>query len=75
MVERLKRIAKHMGKSPGQVALRWLLDTPGVGAVLFGAKRPEQVTENAAAAEDWRLSAEDYHELDARECQNVRRAA
>jgi myo-inositol catabolism protein IolS len=62
-VERLRAVATSIGRTPAQVALRWLLDTPGVCAVLFGAKRPTQVDENVASA-GWRLSASDYQALD-----------
>ncbi|QDS99800.1 aldo/keto reductase [Adhaeretor mobilis] len=63
LVEQLQLIAGRIGRTPGQVAMRWLLDTPGVGAVLFGAKTPEQVRENAAVAEGWKLEPSDYKTL------------
>lgn len=62
LVDRLKRIAGELGKSPAQTAVRWLLDTPGVGSVLFGAKTARQVDENLGAA-GWRLPADAYNEL------------
>ena len=43
--------------------MRWLMDTPGVGCVLFGAKNSQQVKENATTASGWRLSPEDYQYL------------
>lgn len=58
----VKEVARRVGKTPAQVALRWLLQSPGVGAVLFGAKRPSQVEENCSAA-DWRLDDADYQTL------------
>jgi aryl-alcohol dehydrogenase-like predicted oxidoreductase len=33
-----------------QLAIAWTLATDGVSAAIIGATRPEQVTENAAAA-------------------------
>jgi aryl-alcohol dehydrogenase-like predicted oxidoreductase len=36
------------GWSLPEVALRWLIDTPGVTAVIPGARNPDQVTRNAA---------------------------
>jgi len=61
-VERLKRVANQHGKTPGQTAMRWLLDTPHVGSVLFGAKRPAQVLENLAAV-DWTIREEEHQQL------------
>lgn len=61
-VEVVKRIAQKLNKTPAQVAIRWLLDTPIVGSVLFGAKTPSQVHDNVGAS-DWSLSDEDYRLL------------
>ena len=63
VVENLKRISRTLGRSPAEFAIRWLLDTPGVGSVLFGAKTPAQVEQNVSAL-GWRLSPEDYRLLD-----------
>ena len=41
--------AGELGVTAAQLAIRWLLERPGVGSVLFGAKRPEQVIENVGA--------------------------
>lgn len=44
-VARLDALAQErFGKRVIHLALRWALDTPGVGVVLWGARRPEQVT-------------------------------
>jgi aryl-alcohol dehydrogenase-like predicted oxidoreductase len=56
---RLRRIAAQYGKTPSQVALRWVLDDPQVACVIPGAKRADQVEENVGAA-DWRLSPADW---------------
>lgn len=63
VVELLRNIAARLGTTPAQVAIRWLLDTPGVGVVLFGAKRPGQVEDNVAST-IWKLYTEDYHTLE-----------
>jgi aryl-alcohol dehydrogenase-like predicted oxidoreductase len=63
MVARVRAIAARLGKSPAQVALRWLLDTRGVGCALFGAKTPRQVDDNLGAC-GWSLSPNDYAELE-----------
>jgi aryl-alcohol dehydrogenase-like predicted oxidoreductase len=46
------------GMSMAQMAMRWVLDQPGVSTVITGASRPEQVIENASVSE---LSA-DLHD-------------
>ena len=38
------------GASPAQAALRWIIQQPGVTTVIPGARNPEQVRQNAAAA-------------------------
>jgi aryl-alcohol dehydrogenase-like predicted oxidoreductase len=43
-VELLDQFAqKHYGKRVIHLAVRWLLDQPGVGIALWGARRPEQL--------------------------------
>ena len=49
-VERLKRLVDP-GVTLAQFALRWIIDQPGVSTVIPGARNPEQVRGNAAAAE------------------------
>jgi aryl-alcohol dehydrogenase-like predicted oxidoreductase len=46
------------GYTPAQLALRWIIDQPGVTTVIPGARNPEQARANAAAAELPQLSAE-----------------
>lgn len=62
VVSVLKEIGAAHGKSPAQVALRWLIDREGVVAIP-GAKRPEQVEANAGAL-GWPLSPEERARLD-----------
>jgi aryl-alcohol dehydrogenase-like predicted oxidoreductase len=63
LVQKLKEIGQKYGKTPAQVALNWLLTTSDAVIVIPGAKRPEHVVDNAGAA-GWRLSYEDWLELD-----------
>ena len=49
-VEELKRINDD-GTPLAQFALRWVLDQPGVSTVIPGARNPEQVAGNVAAAD------------------------
>ena len=39
------------GATTAQLALRWIIDQPGVTTVIPGASRPEQARNNAAAAD------------------------
>ena len=47
-----------------QVALAWLLQQPQVTSVIVGAKRPDQLADNLAAAEV-SLNADELKSLDA----------
>jgi aryl-alcohol dehydrogenase-like predicted oxidoreductase len=49
-VQALKPLAEQAGLSLAQLAVAWTLQNPNVSAAIIGASRPEQVTENAAAA-------------------------
>lgn len=54
-VERLRTVATQCGKTVGQMAIRWCLEQPGVTVALCGARRPEQIEDNAGGA-GWSLS-------------------
>src|SRR5579871_2724951 len=69
-MERLPRVlaalcavAAEAGVSVARVALGWQLTRPFVTSVIIGAKTPEQLTDNLAAAE-LRLSPEQLQKLD-----------
>jgi aryl-alcohol dehydrogenase-like predicted oxidoreductase len=64
MAARVRAIAEQRGLAGSQVALRFVLDSPGITASLFGAKSPEQVEENRGAL-GWRLSPSEVAELKA----------
>ncbi|MEU6017666.1 aldo/keto reductase family protein [Streptomyces sp. NPDC047515] len=49
-VQQLRPLADQAGLSLAQLAVAWVLQNPNVSAAIIGASRPEQVTENAAAA-------------------------
>jgi aryl-alcohol dehydrogenase-like predicted oxidoreductase len=64
-VARLDQLARErFGRTVLQLALRWLLDQPGVGIALWGARRPQQL---AAVADvmGWSLAAADLTAIDA----------
>ncbi|MEU1708859.1 aldo/keto reductase [Streptomyces sp. NPDC005706] len=48
------------GFTPAQLALRWIIEQPGVTTVIPGARNPEQARANAAAAKLPALSAETH---------------
>ena len=43
--------------------MSWLASQPFVGSVIAGATKPEQVEENAKAA-DWQLTSDEMKEVD-----------
>ncbi|MDV9196282.1 aldo/keto reductase family protein [Streptomyces sp. Wh19] len=49
-VQRLRPLADSAGLSLAQLAVAWVLQNSNVSAAIIGASRPEQVTENVAAA-------------------------
>lgn len=61
-VDVLKEIAKELGKTPAQVALRWLIEKKGVVAIP-GAKNRKQAEDNAGAM-GWKLDDELLKKLD-----------
>ncbi len=62
VVARLREVAERYGKTPAQVALRWILEHPAVTAVIPGIKTPEQAGEDAGAM-GWVLARQDYEWL------------
>ncbi|MCU1656149.1 MAG: yghZ [Pseudonocardiales bacterium] len=50
-VQGLRPVADELGLSMAQLAVAWVLQNSNVSAALIGASRPEQVVENAKAAE------------------------
>ena len=61
-IDELQRFAEERGHTLHELAISALASTPGMGSVIAGATKPEQVRANAAAA-GWRLAAEDLAAL------------
>jgi aryl-alcohol dehydrogenase-like predicted oxidoreductase len=61
-VERLDEFASARGRTLLELAIAGLASQPSVASVIAGATTPEQVRQNAAAAE-WQLSEEELAEL------------
>ncbi|MEU5777927.1 aldo/keto reductase [Streptomyces venezuelae] len=55
VVDAVLEVAGETGRSPAQVALRWLLQQPGVTAPIVGARSVEQLTDNLGCVE-WELT-------------------
>jgi aryl-alcohol dehydrogenase-like predicted oxidoreductase len=63
-VEGLAVLAKEKyGKSVLELAVRWVLDRPGVSVALWGAKRPDQL-DAVAGVMGWKLDAGAMAEID-----------
>jgi len=58
----LLEVAKETGKSPAQVALRWVLEQPGLSSVIAGARTPEQFRDSCGAS-GWRLEGDALRRL------------
>src|ERR1039457_190228 len=63
VADRVNEIAAARGVPPAQVALAWLLHRPGVTAPIVGATRVSH-TQDALAAEQFELSAEEMAQLE-----------
>jgi aryl-alcohol dehydrogenase-like predicted oxidoreductase len=70
--ERLDAFARErFGKRVIHLAVRWLLDQPGVGVALWGARRPEQLAPIKEVI-GWSLSKDDTAAIDAILRENIR---
>ena len=61
-IEALTAFAETLGHTLHELAISALASTPGIGSVIAGATKSEQVRANAAAA-SWRLSEDDLRAL------------
>jgi aryl-alcohol dehydrogenase-like predicted oxidoreductase len=62
VIDTLLAVADEAGKTPGQVAINWLLQRPGMTAPIIGARTLEQL-ENSLGASGWTLSGEHMERL------------
>jgi aryl-alcohol dehydrogenase-like predicted oxidoreductase len=63
MVETLRAIGARHGRTPGEVAIAWVLRTPAVTGAIVGLRNPGQVDGVIGAAE-FRLSAAEIAEIE-----------
>lgn len=64
LLDALREIASREGRTVSQIALRWLMQKPGVTAPVIGASSAEQLKENLGAC-GWELQKHDIEVLDA----------
>jgi aryl-alcohol dehydrogenase-like predicted oxidoreductase len=62
IIDTMLAISEETGKSAAQIALRWLLQMPGVTAPIIGARRMEHLDDNLGAS-GWALTAEQMDRL------------
>ncbi len=63
LVDRLRQIAAETGHTVAELVLNWTIHQPGITAALCGAKRPQQIRENALGA-GWTLTSEQCAQID-----------
>jgi aryl-alcohol dehydrogenase-like predicted oxidoreductase len=63
LVEKLREIGAHHGRSPGEVAIAWTLRLPRVTGAIVGARSAKQA-EGVMHAGELRLSAQEIAEID-----------
>jgi aryl-alcohol dehydrogenase-like predicted oxidoreductase len=56
-LDQLRPIAAEVDVTVAQVVINWTIHRPGITAALCGAKRPDQIRDNAAAM-TWKLTEE-----------------
>ena len=64
LVERLMAFAEQRGHTILELAMSWLASQPEIATVIAGATSAEQVRANAEAVEVWRLSEDEFAEID-----------
>jgi aryl-alcohol dehydrogenase-like predicted oxidoreductase len=62
ILQTLLDVAQEIGKSPAQVALRWVMDQPFMTSAIVGARNAEQLGETLKAG-GWRLPQEAFDKL------------
>jgi aryl-alcohol dehydrogenase-like predicted oxidoreductase len=63
LVDRLRTVGTHHGRSPGEVAIAWTLRNPAVTGAIVGARNPKQV-DGIIGAMDFRLTTSEIEEIE-----------
>ena len=71
ILQALFDVAKEVGRTPAQVALRWVIDQPNMTSAIVGARNTEQLKDTLAAG-GWRLPVEALAKLDKVSAQPMR---
>ncbi len=62
VVARVQEVAAARGAPPARIALAWLLQKPGITALIIGASKPQHFEDAVAAF--FKLSAEEFKALE-----------
>ncbi len=63
LVERLRPVASHAGRTLAELAIAWVLRHPAVTAAIVGARRPDQIDQTALAG-DWELTSAEIDRIE-----------
>jgi len=63
LVEKLRAIAQDAAHTVAELVINWILRQPGITCAVCGAKRPDQISENARGS-DWELSQKQLAAID-----------
>jgi aryl-alcohol dehydrogenase-like predicted oxidoreductase len=63
LVERLRQVGQRLGRSPGEIAIAWVLRHPAITGVIVGARNAQQV-EGVVGAADVTLTDQDIAEIE-----------
>jgi aryl-alcohol dehydrogenase-like predicted oxidoreductase len=63
LVERLRQVGQRLGRSPGEVAIAWVLRNPAITGVIVGARNAKQV-EGVVGAADITLAKQEIAEIE-----------
>ena len=63
LVERLRQVGQRLGRSPGEIAIAWVLRHPAITGVIVGARNAKQV-EGVVGAADATLSKQEIAEIE-----------
>jgi aryl-alcohol dehydrogenase-like predicted oxidoreductase len=63
LVERLRKVGARHGRSPGEVAIAWVLSNPAVTGAIVGARNSKQA-EGVMRAGELKLSSEEITEIE-----------
>ncbi len=62
VLDALRAVAAEVDRTPAQVALRWVMQRPGLTAPIVGARTPDQLADNLGAT-GWSLDDEQLRRL------------